>query len=160
METRFKDTNTGEIYQSPRIELDTIKEHKHPVNISHKKKDEQTLSFINRMLLNQKPDRTYVCISCEKPCVRTSPTIPYGCLSHHKHKNSQWKETNIVNTKIKPITPEKGEILTDGRTLWINTENGCILRINCINELSANRKSIPINIHKTGELLNITEDKS
>ena len=153
MEIRFKDTNTGEIYDTPRIELDTIKEHKH---------SEDGHNYWHPAdRIHDKSIKTYVCISCEKPCVMKTDTTPYGCLSHYKHKNSQWKETNIIDTIIKPVpTPEMGEILSDGVTLWINTEAECILRVNCMFALKENMEPIPITIHKTGGLLNITESKS
>ena len=88
METRFKDTNTDEIYTTSRIELDTIKEHKHSEG-NHNYWHPADRIHSNNI-------ETYVCISCEKPCVMITNTTPYGCLSHHKHKNSQWKETNKI----------------------------------------------------------------
>lgn len=88
-----------------------IEEHKHsetghnywhPVTRIHTEEPTPILVGKNNILrqgeiIYAEPDKkTYVCISCEKPCVQKFNTIPYGCLSHHKHKNSQWKETNIV----------------------------------------------------------------
>lgn len=78
MNERLKQTSVGIIVEHKHSESEY--DYWHPANRIHDKE-------IN----------TYVCISCEKPCVQISNTIPYGCLSHHKHKNSQWKATNVVD---------------------------------------------------------------
>lgn len=64
----------------------------HPANRIHT--GVQPVHLIGVDKLNMKTF-TYVCISCEKPCVQTAYITPFGCLSHFKHKNSQWKLANI-----------------------------------------------------------------
>lgn len=88
MEIRFKDIKTCEIYSTPQLELDTIEEHKHSED------NHDYWHPVDRM--HDDNNKTYVCISCEKPCIMKTDIAPYGCLSRHKHKNSQWKETNRV----------------------------------------------------------------
>lgn len=48
-----------------------------------------------------------------------------------------------------------GEIKTDGKTLWINDETGCILRVNCMDMLKNDMKSIVVDIHKNGDMIDI-----
>ena len=52
-----------------------------------------------------------------------------------------------------------GEIVSDGKTLWINSDKECILRITCMDIIKNDMNPIPVNIHKTGELLNIMKVK-
>ena len=49
-----------------------------------------------------------------------------------------------------------GEMITDGKTLWINSENDCIFRISCMDILTIDMKPVKVDIHKAGELLNVT----
>ena len=48
-----------------------------------------------------------------------------------------------------------GEIITDGKTLWINDENGCVLRVNCMDILKDDMKAIPVDIRLTGDMTEV-----
>lgn len=49
-----------------------------------------------------------------------------------------------------------GEIITDGKKLWINCEDGCILRVNCMDILKDDMKPVTVNIHSNDNMTNVT----
>ena len=50
----------------------------------------------------------------------------------------------------------KGEIQTDGKTLWINDKFGCVLRINCMDALKEDNVPIAVDIKLIGTMTDVT----
>ena len=48
-----------------------------------------------------------------------------------------------------------GEIKTDGKTLQINDEMGCILRVNCMDILKTDNTPIIVDIQLNGDMTDI-----
>ena len=49
-----------------------------------------------------------------------------------------------------------GEVKTDGKTLWINSAEGCILRVNCMDMLKDNMESIVVDIHTSDDMIDVS----
>lgn len=56
-----------------------------------------------------------------------------------------------------------GEIVTDGKTLWINDEHGCVLRVNCMDILKDILKDdmnpVVVDIRLTGDMTEVIRVK-
>lgn len=52
-----------------------------------------------------------------------------------------------------------GELVTDGKTLWINDENGCVLRVNCMDILKDDMKPVVVDIRLTGDMTDVVRVK-
>lgn len=48
-----------------------------------------------------------------------------------------------------------GEVITDGKNLWINNESGCLLRINCIDIVKDDMKPVVVDIRLTGDMTDV-----
>lgn len=52
-----------------------------------------------------------------------------------------------------------GEIVTDGKTLWINDEHRCVLRVNCMDILKDDMNPVVVDIRLTGNMTEVVRVK-